>query len=194
LENFDWHKVVNGSIIVDKSGKEESEKTKKDKYTEKGKIQYFLDLATYQVQKIDENRTKLTQIHLFDAGGWTTPKLQRYVINDRGVKLRKKCLEHIKNKPKDFGFESLKEKLSQDLVGRLILELDIPKIQKDYDEKIKNEKDKSEIKINEIENENKNEKVESENSNENKKEKIKEINNDIKIFDNNSNLNKEIIE
>jgi len=97
METFNWHKKVKGSIIVDKTGKDEKDKTQKDKWVENGSVHFMLDLATYQIQKIDETRTLLTQIHLFDAGGWTTPKLQHGVIKDRGQKLKKKtCLEHIK--------------------------------------------------------------------------------------------------
>jgi len=51
METFDWHKKVKGSIIVDKTDKEEKDKTSKDKWTENGSVHFMLDLATYQIQK-----------------------------------------------------------------------------------------------------------------------------------------------
>jgi len=104
-------------------------------------------MQSYHIEKLDENRTLFTQVHVFDLGGLgSNQTLQKMVVKDRGLQLRTNLIKHMNTKPKDFSLKSMEDQLKKDPLGRLILDLNIEKLQKEYDEKMLDlEKKKKEV-------------------------------------------------
>jgi hypothetical protein len=97
----------------------------------------MFDFAIYQVTKLDEKRSIFRQIHVFDIMGWgSNQSLQKSVVKNRGMNMRKELIKHMENKPNDFSFKSMEDQLKKDPIGRLILEINIEKIQNEYDKSI----------------------------------------------------------
>jgi len=100
----------------------------------------MLDMQSYHIQKLDDRRTSFKQIHLFDLSGWgSSITLQRLVCKSRGEKIRKTLFDHLNSKENDITIEQCKEKLSKDPLGRLLVDLEINKI----DEMCQKKKDKN---------------------------------------------------
>ena len=84
---------------------------------------YFMfDFCGHLYQEIDSNRTKYTQIHCGDLGGWAqNAKLMRLVLKKRGTELRKNLVNHISTL-KDLTFENAKDEMIKDPIGKLVYE------------------------------------------------------------------------
>jgi len=97
---------------------------------------FMLDMQSYHIQKLDERRTSFKQVHLFDLEGWASSQyLQKVVAKDRGTTLRKTLLAHMKKKmnPNALTIESCKDSLLNDPIGRLLYNLDITGLDKEYE-------------------------------------------------------------
>eukprot|EP01080_Neovahlkampfia_damariscottae_P007048 gene7048-11211_t len=84
---------------------------------------YFMfDFCGHLYEAIDANRTKYSQIHCGDLGGWTqNSSLMRLVLKKRGTELRKNLVSHI-SKFGDTTFENSKETMLQDPIGKIVFE------------------------------------------------------------------------
>ena len=90
------------------------------------KIQcYFMfDFQAHIFQKLDDNRTQYTQIHIGDLGGWAqNSNLMRMVVKKRGNELRKNLIKHLSlhSSSKDIKLKNLKE-FKENSIGKIILE------------------------------------------------------------------------
>lgn len=97
------------------------------------KVYFVRDMACLNVRKLDENRTLVKELIVFDACGWSRWKLlQRYIALDRAKRFMKTQLKHLGEPKKLYTFEGQKESLMKDSIGKIIVEIDIPKVRKEY--------------------------------------------------------------
>jgi hypothetical protein len=106
---------------------------------------YFMfDFQSHVFQRLDDNRTQYTQIHIGDLGGWAqNASLMRMVVKKRGNELRKNLMAHLSSK-KNSNYRE-KESFSNDGIGKKVLEslLEYERKLKEIKKKKKNSKNSS---------------------------------------------------
>jgi hypothetical protein len=135
----------------------EKKKIKNDKNE---KTLYFMnDFCLYQIKKLDENRTIYSQVHIVDFKGWTHQKIfHKSSLKKRTEMFKKVVFQHLDQKPDDFSFKTMQEKLKLDPYGKLIYDA----IKDDLDDDTKlNDKNDLQIDHQIMENEKIIEKIES---------------------------------
>ena len=94
------------------------------------------DFQSTHIQKLDDQRTTFTQIHLYALGGWITNKsLMKTIAKSRGQSLLKDLVANIKKTPVDVKLADLNkaETFEGDGLSRVLYDLQIPKRDAEYD-------------------------------------------------------------
>jgi ankyrin repeat protein len=109
-------------------------KTSTRKKKENSKFIYIFNFFFFILQKLDDNRTLFSYIHLSDMNIPSNTYLTKILLGNRGNILRNNLISHITSKPTNY-YGEIKEKFEKDPYSKQVLLLEIDKIDEDYQKK-----------------------------------------------------------
>eukprot|EP01080_Neovahlkampfia_damariscottae_P003987 gene3987-7243_t len=120
------------------------------------KAMHMFDFTLRKFQKLDENKTLYQEVTLGNVGGWGKGEgFGKMIVKSRAAGLRKSVLETCSRFSDDVKISDFKEKFSKmndngtpmDMYGKVLIDLDIEKMDKEYEETLKKESNRKSASI-----------------------------------------------
>eukprot|EP01080_Neovahlkampfia_damariscottae_P011328 gene11328-4140_t len=114
LKEENWLKQIKTKVGIDSEG---TEKMKK--------VYHMFSFSGTYMKEIDENKTLFSQFNMANIAGWANnDKLLKYVLQDRGVKMRKSIIAAVENMKDSENISNIDELAKTDQFCRILSELD----------------------------------------------------------------------